>query len=163
MPKGMGTLSLDTSLLWTQFNPTKFSTHVACLFGTTVFVFFQHAKQCKAKPLCTKLVHLLNAMPWPKQTLLNLSQSKNLLYSSLPVFSSLHLTQRHPTTSWRCGTGLLRTRCLWRRLAAHCCLKGSTPLLMLSPFSLRLTFISPSLALPLTSPVSIFLWEVDLL
>ena len=163
MFKGTGTLSLDTALLWTQFNPAKFSTHFACLFGNSCFWFFWHAKQCNAKSLCTIWVNCLNAMPWLKQTLLNLSQSKNILCSSLPVSSSLHLIQRHPTTSWRCGTGLPRTRCLWRRLAAHCCLRGSTPLSMLSPFSLRLTFISPSLALPLTSPVSIFLWKVDVL
>lgn len=81
--------------------------------------------------------------------------ANNLLCSPLSASSFLHSTQRHPMTSWRFGMGLLRMKCLWRKLVAHCCLKESTRLSTSSPFSLRLIFTSPSLALPLTSQVSV--------
>lgn len=73
----------------------------------------------------------------------------------LPLASSFWLsTPRLPTTSWRCGMGHRRTRCPWRRWAARCCPKGSTPPSTWSPSSSRRTFTSPSPASQSTSPVS---------
>lgn len=72
----------------------------------------------------------------------------------LSAFSFLRSTRRRPTTSWRFGMGLQRTKCHWRKWAAHCFLMGSILPSTLSPFSSRQIFISPSPALPLTSPVS---------
>lgn len=81
-----------------------------------------------------------------------------------PTLSHLHLfsvcsflpsTPRHLMTFWRCGMGLLKTKCLWRRSAVRCCRRESILLLTLSPFSSKQTFTSLSLGLPSTSPVSI--------
>lgn len=57
----------------------------------------------------------LRSKIWQRNTTIinsiNMNYIHSLLCPPLPVFSFLHSTQRHPTTSWRCGMGLLIMRC----------------------------------------------------